>query len=156
MSDDHQDVNLCDQRAAMRVLFSERDRTGVGNKELRDRSRVAINSAQYWLAGKAAPTLGRLVSFAAALGYSVILVKTPGGGGTDDEINLSDQRSALDRLFAERTRIGMSIFDLEARSGISVNTMYAWRAEKREPALGNLVALANVLGFEIVLRKSFT
>lgn len=70
-----------------------------------------------------------------------------------DEINLSDQRTAMGRLFEERTQIGMRLWEMEAKSGVSWNSAYAWRRMRREPTLGNLVALASVLGFDVVLRK---
>ena len=78
---------------------------------------------------------------------------TTEAGASLDEINLSDQRTAMSRLFEERTRIGMSLWEMEAKSGVSWNSAYAWRRMRREPTLGNLVALASVLGFDVVLRK---
>ena len=78
---------------------------------------------------------------------------TTEAGASLDEINLSDQRAAMSRLFEERTRIGMSLWEMEAQSGVSWNSAYAWRRMRREPTLGNLVALASVLGFDVVLRK---
>lgn len=72
----------------------------------------------------------------------------------DEEINLSNQRNAMNRLFEERTRLGLSLLDLEVKSGVSTNSAYAWRKEERAPTLGNFVAFATVLGFDVILRKS--
>ena len=58
---------------------------------------------------------------------------------------------ALDR---ERQRLGWNVRDLEARSGISVSSMYAWQANLRSPNLANVVALAQTLGFDVVMRKA--
>ncbi len=70
-----------------------------------------------------------------------------------DEYNMRDQRTALAALDAERYRQKMSLGDMESRSGVSVNSVYSWRACIRSPTLGNLVALAETFGFEIIMRR---
>lgn len=69
-----------------------------------------------------------------------------------DETNLNNQRSTLVRLDDERKAIGMYIFDMEDRSGVSVNSFYAWKRGDRHPTIGFLVAVAETLGFEIIMR----
>ncbi|SHL71614.1 hypothetical protein SAMN05444389_1014 [Paracoccus solventivorans] len=151
------EINLSDQRAAMALLFAERDRLGVRPESLRKRGRVAINSAQYWLRGDASPSIRNLVSFASALGFDVFLVQTPRASGAGPrEISLTDQRGAMAALFAEKDRAGLTVFDLEVKSGISAKAAYSWRAGRQSPALANLVALAQALGFEIILRRAKT
>ncbi|RWC07552.1 MAG: XRE family transcriptional regulator [Mesorhizobium sp.] len=68
-----------------------------------------------------------------------------------DEYDLTDQRTAMAALKAERERIGMSIVTMEEKSGVSMNSLYAWRQGVRQPSLGCLVALAQTLGFDILL-----
>lgn len=149
------EISLSNPVAAMTLLVAGQVKRRISAKDLWARSGVSAGAVNLWLKGKAAPTLGRFVSYAAALGYSVFLVKSPGTGAPEaDEICLSDQKAAMERLFAERTRIGMSIWDLEARSGISTKSLYCWKDGSRAPALGNLVALAETLGFEIVMRRA--
>lgn len=67
------------------------------------------------------------------------------------EYNLADQRSAMDALYHERIALGMPLGDMEEKSGVSVNSFYHWKSVKRSPQLANLVALAQTLGFEIVM-----
>jgi len=69
------------------------------------------------------------------------------------ETNLNDQRRAMAALFKEREAIGLPFRDWEDRSGISSNSAYAWRYGKRAPMLCNIVALAETLGFELIMRK---
>ncbi len=69
------------------------------------------------------------------------------------EYNLRDQRAAMAALDDERRTRGMSLAEMEDRSGVSVNSVYAWRSCARSPTLFNVVALAETLGFEIVMRR---
>ncbi|RWB72945.1 MAG: XRE family transcriptional regulator [Mesorhizobium sp.] len=68
-----------------------------------------------------------------------------------DEYDLTDQRTAMAALCAERERIGMPIISMEEKSGVCMNSLYAWRKGVRQPSLGCLVALAQTLGFDILL-----
>jgi predicted transcriptional regulator len=70
-----------------------------------------------------------------------------------DEYNLRDQRAAMAALDAERRRSGMSLGDMEEKSGVSVNSVYAWRSCARSPTLCNAVAIAETFGFEIIMRR---
>lgn len=69
------------------------------------------------------------------------------------EYNLRDQRTAMAALDEERKARSMSLGEMEDRSGVSVNSVYAWRSCARSPTLFNVVALAETLGFEIVMRR---
>lgn len=70
-----------------------------------------------------------------------------------NEWNLADQVGAMEVIFSERATRGMSLLDMEERSGVSFNTAYQWRSGERCPELPNLVALAETLGFEVVMRS---
>lgn len=70
-----------------------------------------------------------------------------------DEFDLNQQRRAMSALHAERRRIAMSIADMEQKSGVSMNSFYAWHGGQREPTLGCLVAVAQTLGFDIIMRR---
>ncbi len=70
-----------------------------------------------------------------------------------DEINLVDQRPAVARMLSEMRRLEMPLIRLEALSGVSMNSIYMWAKAQREPTLGKFVALATVLGFDVILRK---
>jgi len=70
-----------------------------------------------------------------------------------DEFNLRDQKTAMAALDAERRARGMSLGDMEEKSGVSVNSVYAWRSCARSPTLCNAVAIAETFGFEIVMRR---
>ena len=69
------------------------------------------------------------------------------------ECDLSDQRGAFEALEAERCRIGMTVLDMEHRSGVAATSVYSWRKCARSPMLVNMVALAETLGFEVVMRR---
>ncbi|XUY27602.1 helix-turn-helix domain-containing protein [Agrobacterium sp. rho-8.1] len=70
-----------------------------------------------------------------------------------NEYNLSDQRTAMAALDRERVTHGMSLGDMEEKSGVSVNSVYAWRNCQRSPHLCNIVAIAETFGFEVVMRR---
>lgn len=69
-----------------------------------------------------------------------------------DEFNLCDQKQAMAALAMEREARGISLGDLEEKSGVSTNSFYAWRTGYRAPQLPLLVALAGALGGEVILR----
>jgi hypothetical protein len=69
------------------------------------------------------------------------------------EFNMSDQKTALAVLNEERLRLGMSLGEMEDRSGISINSVYAWRSCARSPTLVNIVAVAETFGFEVIMRR---
>lgn len=69
------------------------------------------------------------------------------------EFNMSDQKTALAVLNEERLRLGMSLGEMEDRSGVSVNSVYAWRSCVRSPTLVNIVAVAETFGFEVIMRR---
>lgn len=68
-----------------------------------------------------------------------------------EEYDLTNQRAAMEVLFRERKTLGMSLGDWEEKSGVSINSAYSYRTMKRDPSLGKLLALAQVLGFKIVM-----
>lgn len=70
-----------------------------------------------------------------------------------DEFNLRDQVPAILALNEERQRLGMSLGDMEDKSGVSVGSVYAWRGGNRSPQVHMLIALAETLGFEVVMRR---
>ncbi|ESZ63744.1 hypothetical protein NL532_31950 [Mesorhizobium sp. C120A] len=70
-----------------------------------------------------------------------------------DEFDLSQQRRAMFALQHERRRIAMPISDMELKSGVAMNSFYAWHGGLREPTLGCLVAVAQTLGFDIIMRR---
>ena len=69
------------------------------------------------------------------------------------EYNLRDQREAMAALDAERRSQKMSLGDMEDRSGVAFNSVYAWRSGSRSPTLVNMVAIAETFGFEVVMRR---
>lgn len=69
------------------------------------------------------------------------------------EHNLNDLPAAMARLEEERRRRGMTLGDMEEKSGVSTNSFYAWRSGYRAPQLPLLVALAQTLGFEVYIRR---
>lgn len=72
------------------------------------------------------------------------------------QYNLSDQRTAFAALEAERCRMGMSILDMEHRSGVSATSVYTWRKCARSPTLFNVVTIAETFGFDVIMRRKKT
>jgi len=73
--------------------------------------------------------------------------------GPIQEINLSNRKQALDALLCERKRREMTLLEAEWQSGVSWDAVRSWARGRREPTMGNLIAVAQILGFEIILRK---
>ena len=73
----------------------------------------------------------------------------------DGEINLNRQVDALRAIDARRRRLGMSVYDMEAASGVSVSSFYAYFSKngRRNPSVSNIIALAEAVGFEVVMRR---
>lgn len=69
------------------------------------------------------------------------------------ETNLNDQRRAMAALFKEREAVGITTRDLEKQSGVSFNAVSTWRHGLCAPTLDKFIALAETLGFEVVLRR---
>jgi transcriptional regulator with XRE-family HTH domain len=61
--------------------------------------------------------------------------------------------NAMNALFQERIIRGLSLLDIEDRSGVSFNSMYSWRGERCSPTLFMFVALAESFGFEVIMRR---
>jgi len=147
------EMTLTDHRPAMEVLFEARRRIGIRNDELRAQSGVAINSAQYWLAGRATPTMGKLVSFANALGFDIVLRRqSPSPTESPREVSIRHHRAVMRAMFFERRIRGISVIEAEFRSGVSVNASYAWK-DGVYPQFPNFIAFVGALGFEVVLKK---
>lgn len=69
---------------------------------------------------------------------------------TATELDLSDQVAALTFLHQIRVDLGMSLGDMEDKSGISITSFYVWKSGARSPQLANLVALSQTLGFDVM------
>lgn len=68
-----------------------------------------------------------------------------------DEFNLNDRHGAMAALERERRDQKLLLVDMEVLSGVSANTFLAWRGGQRDPTLGCLVALAQTLGFDVLM-----
>lgn len=74
------------------------------------------------------------------------------------EIPLADQRLATAALNQQRKRLGLEVLDLEDKSGVSASAFFAWKSSSRStrsarsPSFLSMVAVAQTLGFETVLR----
>jgi len=69
-----------------------------------------------------------------------------------EEINLSDRREAISALVKAREEKHITLLEFGWVSGVSWDAVRSWVQGRREPTMGNLVAVAQTLGFEIVLR----
>jgi len=69
------------------------------------------------------------------------------------EISLSNRREAISALMEARIQNHMTFLEASWISGVSWDAVRAWAKGRREPTMGNLVAVAESLGFEVILRK---
>jgi len=69
------------------------------------------------------------------------------------EISLSNRREAIGALVEARKDKHMTLLDFECISGVSWDAVRLWEKGRREPTMGLLVAAAETLGFEIILRR---
>jgi len=70
-----------------------------------------------------------------------------------EEIDLANRRAAMAALVKEREIKHMTLLDISWDSGVSWDAVRSWAQGRREPTMGNLIAVAQTLGFEIILRK---
>lgn len=68
-----------------------------------------------------------------------------------DEFNLNDLHAALAALERQRKDQLMLLVELEDVSGVSTNSFLAWRGGRRDPTLGCFVAIAQTIGFDVLL-----
>jgi len=68
------------------------------------------------------------------------------------EINLSNRHKAISALVKAREEKHITLLEFGWVSGVSWDAVRSWAQGRREPTMGNLVAVAQTLGFEIILR----
>ena len=140
------EVNLRRQVEAMATIDAERRARGMSMSQMSKEARLSIDSYTAWLARERDPSLSKLVRLAAAFGFEVVM------RGNQQEINLRDIPAAIIAIGMQRIARAWSLYDMEERSGISLNSFYGWRKSQREPGMSNFVALAETFGFEVVMR----
>lgn len=70
------------------------------------------------------------------------------------EFNMSHQvAEAMAHIDKERRNLNISLLEVQERSGISVNSTYAWRGQMRSPTIEKLIPYIELFGFELVLRR---
>jgi len=69
------------------------------------------------------------------------------------EISLSNRREAICALVEARKQRHMTLLEFAWVSGVSWDAVRSWEKGRREPTMGLLVAAAQTLGFEIILRR---
>lgn len=140
--------DLTNPRAAFAAIDSERKRLKLPISAVEASAKVASNSFYSWLKLERSPTIRKIAPTAKAFGFALVVRKGAA------EFDLSDQCAAMTALDDERGAMGMSLGDMEDKSGVSVNSFYYWKSGKRSPQLVNLVALAQTLGFEVIMRRA--
>ncbi|WP_455475355.1 helix-turn-helix domain-containing protein [Bartonella sp. B17] len=89
-------------------------------------------------------------SFQASLIQSV---SSPVSFSDVKEIKLTDRHEIMKAIMQARIEKGMTLIDVAWTSGVSWDAVRSWYHGRREPKMGNLVAVAQTLGLEIILRK---
>ncbi|WP_336288368.1 helix-turn-helix domain-containing protein [Bartonella sp. CB60] len=69
------------------------------------------------------------------------------------EIKLADRHQIMKAIMQARIEKKMTLMDVAWASGVSWDAVRSWYHGHREPKMGNIVAVAQTLGLEIVLRK---
>jgi len=68
------------------------------------------------------------------------------------EISLDNRAQAISALVKAREEKHITLLEFGWVSGVSWDAVRSWVQGRREPTMGNLVAVAQTLGFEIILR----
>ncbi|WP_442935572.1 helix-turn-helix domain-containing protein [Nitratireductor sp. CH_MIT9313-5] len=113
-------------------------------------SGVSSNSIYSWIKGKRSPCIRTLIRLAEAVGYELIIID--GGAPETVVASCENMRTAMSLLFDARRARGITMEELSARSGVSLNSLYAWQNESQSPQLQLLVAVAHTLRFRVILR----
>lgn len=145
-----EEYNLNYQRELMAVIEAVRKRKKINIATIRKASGISMNSFYAWLRCARCPIMRHVTALADAFGFEIVMRRT---ASPHEEYDMRDMRAAMTALDAERRKRGMTVFDMEAVTGISFNSFYAWRSRARSPAMCNAVAIAQTFGFEIYMRR---
>lgn len=142
-----QEFNLMRQKEAFQAIDETRRSLGISLSQAWKHHGICINSLYAWQSGIRTPSLKNLIKVADTFGFDVLMVREP------DCFDLKDTEAAMLALDKERLARRMSLTDMEEKSGVSLNSFYAWRSGSRTPALCNIVALSQTFGFEVIMRR---
>lgn len=70
-----------------------------------------------------------------------------------ERVDLVNVATAVKFLQKERVKQGMSLEEFERKSGVSWRSFYYWKNGSRDPRISNLLAMAQTLGFQIILSR---
>lgn len=142
-----EEFNLMRQKEAFQAIEQARRSRGVSISDVWRRYGICINSLYAWSSGQRTPSLKNLIKVADAFGFDVLMVRGA------EVYDLKDTTAAMHALDKERLARRMPLTDMEEKSGVSLNSFYAWRSKARTPALCNIVALSQTFGFEVIMRR---
>jgi hypothetical protein len=69
------------------------------------------------------------------------------------EFDLSEKGAVGALMLAGRSAEGLTMKQASDLSGVSIRAMEEWSTEKSQPSLGNLIAVLNTLGFDLVATR---
>jgi transcriptional regulator with XRE-family HTH domain len=135
-------------RTVMAVLNAARLRQKVIFDALEERAGVSRSSWHGWRSGAREPSIALLLCVAQALGFDII-VRVNGA-----EIVVQDVPALVSGRFdARRRKLVLTLPALAAKSGVSAACWSAVALGKQSPRLSSFVALANALGFDVLMRQ---
>ena len=141
-------VNLVRQTDALDAIALARIERGLSWDDLCASASLSRNSVAVWRRGRRSPILSKFEPLARALGYSVELEDHKG-----QVVSLGDLPACIERINIDRRLMGVGLYEMEYRSGVSFRSFFAWRNGERSPTLANIVAVAETFGFSVVMRR---
>jgi len=132
-------------------LDAVRVELGVPVEDVADTVGVAPEEVCWWAAGLRLPSLGEVVGYTAALGYTVGFTgpEAPAGPAGAEPAGVA---WLLEVLEGRRAEIGMSRRGLARAVGVSYNTANRWSVG-HPPSLSNFVGYADAVGWAVTLTR---
>lgn len=141
------EFNLMRQREAFEAIEETRKALGISLSRAWKHHGICINSLYAWRSGHRTPSLQKVIKVAETFGFEVVMTRGA------EVYNMNDTPTAMLALDSKRQAAGISLAEMEEKSGVSINSFYAWRSNARSPSLCNIVAFSQTFGFEVIMRR---
>ncbi len=141
-------VDLAD-RAGINLAFDlRRKELGWGWADLEEKSGVSLTAMFAHKNGSRDPAMWAHVACSQALGFELVAI---GPNGVERPFSRAKDVAVV--VQGHRRRLGLSLMQLSARSGVSMSSELAIRAGRgRDSRLGTMVRLAEAVGVKLVMR----
>lgn len=133
----------------MAILAAERKAQGIHLNDLEEKSGVSVNSFYAWRKLVRSPQMHLLVAVAETLGFDVFVIRAEPKASIKIN-NIMDGCASLESAIAVtgRKQLGMS-----GKSGVSSNSLWAWRTGIRSPQFSCFLKVLRAFDFKVALRR---